>query len=81
MEVLERNPRDMDRCTAEIEEMEETLCDSIRDALRNKQAKEGGDVARKRSRVKQEDDGRKPPHDLTFVLPTPPFFFLGSATT
>ena len=57
MEVLERNPREMDRLSAEIDEMEETLCDSIRDALRNKQDKAGGEVARKRSRVGHEVDG------------------------
>lgn len=55
MEVLERNPRDIDRISAEIEEMEETLCDSIRDALRNKQGKDG-DAPRKRSRA-DEDNG------------------------
>ncbi len=67
LDMLVRHGQDIDRLTIEIEDMEEGLCDSIRDAMRNKQQQQegggtggkragGGGKGRSRKRGSDDDD-------------------------
>ncbi|KFM25037.1 Kanadaptin [Auxenochlorella protothecoides] len=56
--TLLRNEQEVDRATAEMEEMEETLLESLRDSIRSKAAAAagGGEAAQKKRRRRDPDD-------------------------